>query len=74
MTTQSIKKQLMKLKTSTRAKLASDLLASLEDLSEEENEKLWLEESLRRHYEIEDGKTKLTPADVVLKNARARLR
>jgi hypothetical protein len=74
MTVQRIEKQLMKLDANSRAKLASRLLSSLDELSEEENERLWAQEALSRHEDLIRGKAKSRPADVVLKSARARLR
>lgn len=74
MTIQSIEKQLMKLDAAARAKLASALLSSLDDLSDTENEKLWAEEAFKRHTDIVKGKTKPRSSDVVLKTARGRLK
>ena len=74
MTVQHIEKQLMKLDANSRAKLASKLLSSIDELSEHENEKLWAEEALRRHEDLLRGKAKSRPADVALKSARARLK
>ena len=74
MAVQNIEKKLMRLDVNSRAKLASKLLTSLEDLSEDEIEKLWAEEALRRNEELNKGKTKLIDADVVFKSARARFK
>ncbi|MDP1677096.1 MAG: addiction module protein [Bacteroidota bacterium] len=74
MTVHNIEKELMKLDTGSRAKLASKLLSSLDDLSDSENEKLWAEEAFRRHNDLTKGNAKLQPADVVFKNARTRLK
>ena len=74
MTIQNIQKQVLKLDANSRAKLASVLLSSLENLSEAENEKLWAEEALHRHEDMVKGKVKSKPADLVFKNARARLK
>ncbi|MDP2301819.1 MAG: addiction module protein [Ignavibacteria bacterium] len=74
MTIQHIEKQALKLDVNSRAKLASALLSSLDDLSESENEKLWAEEALLRHNEMIKDKTKAKPAKLVLKNARARIK
>ncbi len=41
MTVQNIEKQLIKLDVNSRARLATFLLSSLDDLTDEENEKLW---------------------------------
>ncbi len=74
MTVQSIEKQLMKLDANSRAKLASRLLSSLDELSDGENEKLWAQEALRRDEDMTQGKSKSRPADAVFKNARVRLK
>ena len=74
MTVQHIEKQLMKLNASSRAKLASKLLSSLDELSEEENEKLWAREAFRRHEDLLQGKAKSRSADLALKSARAQLK
>ncbi|MGV8082423.1 MAG: addiction module protein [Coriobacteriia bacterium] len=57
-----------------RAELASDLLLSLDSLSEQEIEHLWLEEASRRDAEIDAGTAKLIPGDQVFAEARARLK
>ena len=74
MTVQHIEKQLLKLDANSRAKLASKLLSSLDDLSEDENEKLWAQEALRRHEDLLRGKARYRSADAALKSARARLK
>ena len=74
MTVQNIEKQLMKLDTNSRAKLASILLSSLDDLTDAENEKLWAEEAIHRHNDMIKGNVKSKPADIVFKNAHARLK
>ena len=52
-----------------RAALAERLLASLDDLTEEEAERLWAVEAERRLEEYRAGKAKAIPADEV--HARA---
>jgi len=74
MTVQQIEKQVLKLDANSRAKLASKLLSSLDELSDVENEKLWAEEAVRRHNELSNGKAKSKSAEVVFKNARTRLK
>ena len=74
MTVQTIQKQAMKLGVRSRAKLATRLLQSLDELTEAENEQLWAEEALRRHELLLSGKAKSRPASEVFKNARARLK
>ncbi len=48
-----------------RARLADELLASLDDESEPETEALWEKEIGRRVAEIKNGKAKLISADEV---------
>lgn len=74
MTIQSIEKQLLKLDAATRAKLASALLSSLDDLTDTENDKLWTEEAFKRHNDIVKGRTKPRSSEGVMKTARGRLK
>jgi hypothetical protein len=72
MTVQQIEKQVLKLGVTSRAKLASKLLSSLDELSDVENEKLWADEALRRHNELSGSKTKTRTAEGVFRNAKMR--
>ncbi len=74
MTVKEIEKQLLKLNARSRAKLAEKLLRSLDELSEAENEQLWVKEALRRHEELVNGKVRARSANEVFKSARARLK
>ena len=74
MTVQNIEKQLMKLDVNSRAKLARKLLTSLDELSDDENEKLWAQEAFRRHDELIHEKAKSRPAVIVFKNSKAQLK
>jgi len=74
MTVKNIEKKVLELNAKSRSKLANKLLSSLEDLSETEIEKLWVEESLRRNEEVSKGKVKLRSAEDVFKNACARFK
>jgi hypothetical protein len=74
MTVQQIEKQVLKLDANSRAKLASKLLSSLDELSDIENEILWAEEAVRRHNDLLSGKAKSRSAEVVFRNARTRLK
>lgn len=47
---------------------------SLDDLSEAETERLWIEEAQRRDAQIDAGTAKLIPGDEVIGEARARLK
>lgn len=73
MTIEELEHELLKLRPVDRAKLAEKLLRSLEVLSDEENERLWAEEALRRHDQLNTGAASVRPADEVLRNARKRL-
>lgn len=55
----------MSLDVHDRATLAERLLASLEELSEEEAERLWAEEAQRRLEEYRAGRAKAVPAEAV---------
>ncbi len=64
----------LKLEPHERAHLAEKLLESLETLSQEENEELWLEEAARRDADLDADPTKGRRAEDVLHDARARFR
>lgn len=74
MTIDELKSIVLELPLEERAQLATDLLLSLDDLSEREIEHLWLEEASRRDAEIDAGKAELIPGDQVFAEARARLK
>ena len=57
-----------------RAALAERLLASLEELNEEEAERLWAEESQRRLEEYRAGRAKAVPAEEVHEKAERLVR
>jgi hypothetical protein len=63
----------LKLNAAARARLARELLASLDALPAADLEELWLEEATRRERELDSGTARLQPADEVLAQARARL-
>jgi len=73
MTIEALEAEILKLDPKARAKLAEKLLRSLETLSDEENERLWAEEALRRHDELQNGSASARPADRVLRDARERI-
>jgi hypothetical protein len=50
----------------SRAALARELLLSLEELSDAENERLWLDEAERRQAEVQAGRVTLVPGDQVM--------
>jgi hypothetical protein len=69
-----IEEYVLKLDLSARAALAEKLLESLENLSEEENEQLWLAECKRRKEEIARGEITLQDGEEVLSRLEAELR
>ncbi|MHB8868067.1 MAG: addiction module protein [Thermoleophilia bacterium] len=71
MTIDELKRQALELDPSTRASLARDLLLSLDDLSDVEVERLWLEEAVRRDEEMASGKVEPIPMDEVFAELRA---
>jgi len=72
MTKDEVLREALRLDPSTRARLAHELLDSLDALSEAEVEQLWLEEAARREAELENGTATSSPAAEVLARARAR--
>ena len=62
-------KNALNLDVGDRAALAQELLASLEELSEEEAERLWAEEAQRRLEEYRAGRAKAVAAEEVAKKA-----
>lgn len=73
MTIDELKAAMLRLNPEERAELASELLVSLDDLSESEVERVWLEEALRRDAALDNGTAHAIPADEVFSSARARL-
>lgn len=55
-----------------RAELATRLLDSLDELSEEENDQLWAREAERRYAEYKAGNIESVPADEVFARLRSR--
>ncbi|UQA62915.1 addiction module protein [Polyangium aurulentum] len=62
----------LKLEPADRARLAEKLLESLEALSEEENQAVWLDEAARRDADLDADPSKGRPAEDVLRDVRAR--
>ncbi|OGV64669.1 MAG: hypothetical protein A3K19_30055 [Lentisphaerae bacterium RIFOXYB12_FULL_65_16] len=64
----------LKLPSRERAVLAEHLIASLDELDDAENERLWLEEANRRYQEYKKGTIGARDAKDVLRDARAAIR
>lgn len=73
MSIQELEAEALKLDPKSRARLAGKLLASLENLSEEENTRLWVEEAERRAMEIDTQPDVSASAKDVFREARAKL-
>jgi hypothetical protein len=74
MSTEELEVEALKLAPRDRARLAERLLQSLEDLSDEENAKLWAEEAQRREQAWDADLSIGRSAADVFRDARARLK
>lgn len=63
----------LKLEPNARARLAGRLLDSLEDLSAEENARVWADEAQRRADALDAGTLTSRPAEDVFRDAHARI-
>jgi putative addiction module component (TIGR02574 family) len=69
-----IEKQALSLSAEERARLARELLDSIDNLTPAELEALWLNEAVRRAKEIDSGAAVLVAGEEVAKKARALVR
>lgn len=74
MSIDEIESAVLSLNAADRARLASRLLESLDQLSAEENERLWAEEALRRDEEMDRDPAAGRPYAAVLNDALAKLK
>ena len=74
MSTEELEVEALKLAPRERARLAEKLLESLENLSEDENAKLWAEEAKRRDQTWDADQGMGRPAAEVFREASARLK
>jgi hypothetical protein len=68
-----LEREILSLDLKSRARLAARLLESLDELSDEENEKLWAEEAVRRDRELDAGDAVSIPLDDVMREARSHI-
>lgn len=68
-----IERVALQLEPKARARLTHRLLESLDELSPDENARVWAEEAQRRAEAINTGTLASKPADDVFRDARARL-
>jgi hypothetical protein len=69
-----LESELLQLAPTTRAALARTLLASLDDLPDDEYERLWAEEAEARYADFLAGRTTAVDGDDVFARAYARVR
>ena len=74
MSTEELETEALKLAPRERARLAERLLQSLENLSDEENARLWAEEAERRDLAWDADPSIGRQADDAFRDARARLK
>lgn len=74
MDVKSLEREALQLPAEDRARLAHELLDSLDELSPEELDRLWVEEAGRRAAQIDAGEVELVSAEEVDRKARALLR
>ena len=74
MSSGELETEALRLTPRERARRAERLLQSLENLSDEENARLWVEEAERRDVACDANPSLGRPADDVLRDARARLK
>ncbi len=73
MSIEDVEAAALKLDPRARARLAGRLLESLDDLSPEENARLWVDEAQRRADAANAGSLASRPAEDVFRDARARV-
>lgn len=71
---EEIAAEAMQLDLEGRAALAKRLLDSLEDISPEEHERLWVAEAARRYEELKSGRARAIPAEEVFAKLSRRSR
>jgi hypothetical protein len=70
---QELEELVMKLDLPARAALTERLLHSLDDLSEDENQALWLAEANRRREELESGKVQALDGEEIMRSLETEL-
>jgi hypothetical protein len=74
MDTANLTSEALSLPVQQRAELAAQLLSSLDALTEPEIEALWLQEAAHRASQIDQGLSKLIPAEEVRRQGNALLK
>jgi len=73
MTVEQIALEALGLPASSRARLAHELIASLDKAEDPNADALWRQEIERREREIDEGRAKCIPAEEALRKARLKL-
>ena len=66
--------QALRLPANERASLAERLIASLDELDDTENERLWVEEAERRYQAYKQGRISAKPAEDAIRDVRKLIR
>ena len=74
MSIDEIEATVLQLTPSDRARLAERLLESLDQLSDEENKKLWAEEAMRRDHQWDEEPESGRDVTEVMRDALAKLK
>jgi hypothetical protein len=70
----ALEREALSLPISDRAKLAHELLESLDTLSDDDLQRVWLDEAERRANQLDQGVVQLVPGEVVSQRAHALLK
>lgn len=73
-TLENVEKEAFSLTAADRARLAMDLIKSLDNHDDADAEELWLPEAERRYLEYRKGNLSTRPAEDVFRDAFAKLR
>jgi putative addiction module component (TIGR02574 family) len=73
-TLEDITSELLQLSVESRAAIARRLLDSLDELTPDENERLWVEEAARRYRQLKAGTATSSPSEEVFARLEARPR
>ena len=71
---ENVEKEAFSLTVADRARLAMDLIKSLDNRDDTDTEELWLQEAERRYREYREGNLPARPAKDVFRDAFAKLR
>jgi hypothetical protein len=71
---EQITSEALQMSVEARAALAKRLLDSLDDLSPEENERVWVEEAARRYQQLKTGTARSVPSEELFARLEARNR